>query len=43
MQPRGGGGGDVSSVPPLIADYPDRSWQHPPVSEILKPSYPILL
>lgn len=26
----------------LIAKYPDRSWQHPPVSEIFRPSYPIL-
>ncbi|WP_378941049.1 amidohydrolase family protein [Mesorhizobium sp. ANAO-SY3R2] len=26
----------------LIAKYPDRSWQHPPVSEIFSPSYPIL-
>jgi cytosine/adenosine deaminase-related metal-dependent hydrolase len=26
----------------LIAKYPDRSWQHPPVSEIFAPSYPIL-
>ena len=26
----------------LIARYPDRSWQHPPVSEIFAPSYPIL-
>ncbi|PWK74013.1 amidohydrolase family protein [Aminobacter sp. AP02] len=26
----------------LIAKYPDRSWQHPPVSAIFAPSYPIL-
>ncbi len=26
----------------LIAKYPDRSWRHPPVSEIFSPSYPIL-
>ncbi|MBE1203455.1 amidohydrolase family protein [Aminobacter carboxidus] len=26
----------------LIAKYPDRSWQHPPVSEIFAPSYPVL-
>ena len=26
----------------LIAKYPDRSWQHPPVSELFSPSYPIL-
>lgn len=25
----------------LIAKYPDRSWQHPPVEEIFSPSYPI--
>ena len=25
----------------LIAKYPDRSWGHPPVSEIFPPSYPI--
>jgi cytosine/adenosine deaminase-related metal-dependent hydrolase len=26
----------------LIAKYPDRSWQHRPVSELFSPSYPIL-
>lgn len=26
----------------LVAKYPDRSWQHPPVSELFSPSYPIL-
>jgi cytosine/adenosine deaminase-related metal-dependent hydrolase len=26
----------------LIAKYPDRSWQHRPVSELFAPSYPIL-
>ena len=25
----------------LIAKYPERSWGHPPVSEIFPPSYPI--
>lgn len=25
----------------LIAKYPERSWNHPPVSEIFRPSYPI--
>lgn len=25
----------------LIARYPDRSWQHPPVENIFSPSYPI--
>ncbi|MDX0772146.1 amidohydrolase family protein [Sinorhizobium medicae] len=25
----------------LIARYPDRSWQHPPVGKIFSPSYPI--
>jgi len=25
----------------LIAKYPDRSWQHPPVEEIFSPSYPV--
>jgi cytosine/adenosine deaminase-related metal-dependent hydrolase len=25
----------------LIAKYPERSWNHPPVSEIFQPSYPI--
>jgi hypothetical protein len=25
----------------LIAKYPERSWNHPPVSEIFPPSYPI--
>ena len=25
----------------LVAKYPDRSWQHPPVSELFPPSYPI--
>ncbi|GLS29093.1 amidohydrolase family protein [Neomesorhizobium albiziae] len=27
----------------LVAKYPDRSWQHPPVSELFPPSYPILI
>lgn len=26
----------------LVAKYPDRSWQHRPVSELFAPSYPIL-
>jgi cytosine/adenosine deaminase-related metal-dependent hydrolase len=25
----------------LLAKYPERSWQHPPVSELFPPSYPI--
>ncbi|MCA0270605.1 MAG: amidohydrolase family protein [Proteobacteria bacterium] len=25
----------------LVAKYPERSWQHPPVSELFPPSYPI--
>ena len=25
----------------LIAKYPERSWNHPPVAEIFPPSYPI--
>lgn len=25
----------------LVAKYPERSWEHPPVSEIFPPSYPI--
>jgi cytosine/adenosine deaminase-related metal-dependent hydrolase len=25
----------------LVAKYPERSWNHPPVSEIFPPSYPI--
>ncbi|PSJ56883.1 amidohydrolase family protein [Pseudaminobacter soli (ex Li et al. 2025)] len=26
----------------LVAKYPDRSWQHPPMSELFAPSYPVL-
>lgn len=26
----------------LIAKYPDRSWQHPPVDQLFRPSFPIL-
>lgn len=25
----------------LVAQYPDRTWQHPPVTEIFPPSYPL--
>ncbi|MBN9244343.1 MAG: amidohydrolase family protein [Mesorhizobium sp.] len=25
----------------LVAKYPDRSWQHPPVAELFSPSYPL--
>ena len=25
----------------LVAKYPERSWQHPPVSELFPPSYPV--
>jgi hypothetical protein len=25
----------------LVAKYPQRSWGHPPVSELFAPSYPI--
>ncbi len=25
----------------LIAKYPERSWAHPPISEIFPPSYPL--
>ncbi|WP_211341034.1 hypothetical protein [Paracoccus methylarcula] len=25
----------------LVAKYPERSWQHPPLSELFPPSYPL--
>jgi len=25
----------------LVAKYPDRSWQHPPVADLFPPSYPL--
>lgn len=26
----------------LVAKYPDRSWRHPPIAEIFRPTFPIL-